>query len=117
MLVLGTALAGVLVVGWPYYVLPVAERVRHPFHPWLRPSGYVGQSAGLVALAIFLFLWLYPLRKKYRWLAWTGSLARWLDVHVSAALLLPLLVTIHAGWRFGGVIGLGRHAQAGSRGT
>ena len=106
-LVLATALAGVLVVGWPYYVLPVAERVRHPFHPWLRPSGYVGQSAGLVALAIFLFLWLYPLRKKYRWLGWTGSLARWLDVHVSAALLLPLLVTIHAGWRFGGVIGLG----------
>jgi len=106
-LVLATALAGVLVVGWPYYVLPIAERVRHPFHPWLRPSGYVGQSAGLVALAIFVFLWLYPLRKKYRWLGWTGSLARWLDVHVSAALLLPLLVTIHAGWRFGGVIGLG----------
>jgi hypothetical protein len=106
-LVLATALAGVLIVGWPYYVLPVAERVRHPLHPWLRPSGYVGQSAGLVALAIFLFLWLYPLRKKYRWLGWTGSLARWLDVHVSAALLLPLLVTIHAGWRFGGVIGLG----------
>jgi hypothetical protein len=106
-LVLATALAGVLVVGSPYYLLPVAERVRHPFHPWLRPSGYVGQTAGLVALAIFLFLWLYPLRKKYRWLGWTGSLARWLDVHVSAALLLPLLVTIHAGWRFGGVIGLG----------
>ena len=106
-LVLATALAGVLVVGSPYYLLPVAERVRHQFHPWLRPSGYVGQTAGLVALAIFLFLWLYPLRKKYRWLGWTGSLARWLDVHVSAALLLPLLVTIHAGWRFGGVIGLG----------
>jgi hypothetical protein len=106
-LVLATALAGVLVVGWPYYVLPMADRVRHPFHPWLRPSGYVGQSAGLVALGIFLFLWLYPLRKKFRWLGWTGSLARWLDVHVSAALLLPLLVTIHAGWRFGGVIGLG----------
>jgi hypothetical protein len=85
----------------------VAERVRDPLHPWLRPSGYIGQSAGIAALAIFAFLWLYPLRKKYRWLGWTGSLARWLDVHVSAALLLPLLVTIHAGWRFGGVIGLG----------
>jgi hypothetical protein len=105
--VLATLLAGILVYGWPYYVLPMAERVRHPMHAWLRPSGYVGQSAGLVALAIFGFLWLYPLRKKYRWLGWTGSIARWLDVHVAAALLLPLLVTIHAGWRFGGVIGLG----------
>lgn len=106
-IVVATLLAGVLVVGEPYYVLPVAERVRHPFHPWLRPSGYVGQSAGILALAIFLFLWLYPLRKKYRWLAFTGAVARWLDVHVAAALVLPLLVTIHAGWRFGGVIGLG----------
>jgi hypothetical protein len=106
-LVLSTLLAGILVYGWPYYALPIAERVRHPMHAWLRPSGYVGQSAGIVALGIFGFLWLYPLRKKYRWLGWTGSIARWLDVHVAAALLLPLLVTIHAGWRFGGVIGLG----------
>lgn len=105
--VLAALLAGVLVYGAPYYRLPMAERVRDPMHAWLRPSGYVGQSAGLVALAVFVFLWLYPLRKRYRWLAWTGSLARWLDVHVSAALLLPLLVTIHAAWRFGGVIGLG----------
>jgi hypothetical protein len=100
-------LAGVLVYGTPYYRLPVAERVRDPLHAWLRPSGYVGQSAGIIALLIFGFLWLYPLRKRVRWLAFTGSIARWLDVHVSAALLLPLLVTIHAGWRFGGVIGLG----------
>jgi hypothetical protein len=102
-----TLLAGMLVAGAPYYSLAVAERVRHPYHPWLRPSGYIGQTAGIVALAIFVFLWIYPLRKKYRWLAFTGAVARWLDVHVAAALLLPLLVTIHAGWRFGGVIGLG----------
>lgn len=106
-IVVATMLAGILVVGEPYYVLPVAERVRHPFHAWLRPSGYVGQSAGIAALGIFVFLWLYPLRKKFRWLAFTGAVARWLDVHVATALLLPLLVTIHAGWRFGGVIGLG----------
>lgn len=106
-IVVAMLLAGVLVIGQPYYALAVAERVRHPYHVWLRPSGYVGQSAGIAALTIFLFLWLYPLRKKFRWLAFTGAVARWLDVHVAAALVLPLLVTIHAGWRFGGVIGLG----------
>ena len=106
-IVVATLLAGALVIGQPYYALAVAERVRHPFHPWLRPSGYVGQSAGIAALAIFILLWLYPLRKKLRWLAFTGAVARWLDVHVAAALVLPLLVTIHAGWHFGGVIGLG----------
>lgn len=94
-------------VGFPYYMMPVAERVRSPMHPWLRPSGYIGQSAGLLAIAIFLFLWLYPIRKRARWLAWTGTVARWLDVHVMAALVLPLLVAIHSAWRFEGLIGLG----------
>ena len=74
---------------------------------WLRPSGYVGQTAGILALVIFLFLWLYPFRKKYRWLAWTGSMARWMDAHVLVALALPLLAAIHASWRFEGLIGLG----------
>lgn len=106
-ILLASLLAGVLVFGERYYRLPVAERVRDPLHVWLRPSGYVGQTAGIVALLIFGFLWLYPLRKRARWLAFTGTIAQWLNVHVSAALLLPLLVTIHAGWRFGGVIGLG----------
>jgi len=100
-------LVAICALGFPYYILPVAGRMRSPFHPWLKPAGYVGQSAGLLAIAIFIFLWLYPIRKKARWLAWTGSVARWLDVHVLAALALPLLVAIHAAWRFEGLIGLG----------
>lgn len=100
-------LVAICVVGLPYYTQPVAERVRSPFHPWLKPAGYIGQSAGLLAVTIFIFLWLYPFRKKARWLAWTGSVGRWLDVHVLAALSLPLLVAIHAAWRFEGLIGLG----------
>jgi len=100
-------LGAICLAGWPYYAQPIAERVRSPLHPWLKPSGYIGQSAGLLALAIFIFLWLYPVRKKFRWLAFTGAIARWLDVHVLAALGLPLLVAIHAAWRFAGLIGLG----------
>jgi hypothetical protein len=67
----------------------------------------VGQSAGILAFLIFLFLWLYPLRKKVKALAFTGSIARWLDVHVTAALALPLLLAIHSAWRSDGVIGIG----------
>jgi len=101
------ALGAIFVYGFPYYRLPLEQRVRSPLHPWLRPSGYVGQSLGLASLAVFLFLWLYPLRKKFRWLSFTGTIARWLDVHVVSALVLPLAVALHAAWRFGGVIGLG----------
>ena len=107
-------LIGILVAlnlaGAPYYALGMAERVRHPLHAWLRPSGYVGQSAGILALLIFTFLWLYPLRKKLKKLAFLGSVGRWLDVHVTAALAMPLLLAIHAAWRFDGVIGLGYYA-------
>jgi hypothetical protein len=101
------ALGAICLGGWPYYASPMAARVRSPLHVWLKPSGYIGQSAGILALAIFIFLWLYPVRKKFRWLAFTGTIARWLDVHVLAALGLPLLVAIHAAWRFTGLIGLG----------
>jgi hypothetical protein len=101
------ALAAICLAGARYYLAPMAGRVRNPWHAWLKPSGYIGQSAGLLALALFLFLWLYPLRKKFRWLAFTGAISRWLNAHVLAALALPLLVAVHAAWRFGGVIGLG----------
>ena len=105
--VIATALIAVNAIGAPYYVLPLEERVRSPLHAWFRPSGYVGQPAGILAILIFLFLWAYPFRKKYKWLAWTGAMGRWLDVHVTLALALPLLLAIHAAWRFDGVIGLG----------
>ena len=95
------------VAGMPYYLASAGARARSPLNPWLRPSGYIGQAAGIVAFLIFVFLWLYPLRKKFRALAFTGAVGRWLDVHVSAALLMPLLVGVHAGWRFEGIIGLG----------
>lgn len=97
--------------GLPYYRLPLAERIRSPLHPWFKPSGYVGQSAGILAFALFCFLWLYPLRKKIRWLAWTGSLRSWLDLHVLAGLAIPLLGAAHASWRFEGLIGLGYGAM------
>ncbi len=102
-----TALTIINLAGASYYFAPTTARPRHPFHAFLKPSGTVGQTAGILAFVIFVFLWLYPLRKKVRSLAWTGTLARWLDVHVTTAIGLPLLLTIHAAWRADGVIGLG----------
>jgi len=106
-IVLIVALAAANLWGAPYYFASTGERVRDPMHKLLRPSGLVGQSAGIVAFLVFAFLWLYPLRKKYRSLAFTGTIGKWLDVHVTSALGLPLLLTIHAAWRSQGVIGIG----------
>ena len=109
-LALGALLALPLAVtawGIAYYSVPVADRVRSPLHALLRPSGPVGQSFGLLGLAFFLFMWLYPMRRSFRWLAWTGPLGSWMRVHTVAGLALPILVAVHAGWRFDGLIGLG----------
>lgn len=107
------AFATIHVVALPYYSLSVAGRVRHPLHVWFKPSGYVGQTAGILAALLFLFMWLYSLRKRVRWLAFAGTLGSWLDVHIFVGLVLPLLGAVHAAWRFEGVIGLGYAAMLG----
>lgn len=99
--------AGLLAVnfaGLSYFAAPPGVRVRHALHPWLRASGYVGQPLGI----LFLFLWLYPIRKKFMSkLAFTGRMPVWLNWHVAAGLVVPWAAATHAGWRFTGMIGLG----------
>jgi hypothetical protein len=101
------ALILVNLTGLEYYLLTAAGRARSPLHPWFRSTGIVGQSAGIAAFLLFLFLWLYPIRKRMSWLASAGSLTRWLDVHIVVGLVVPIVGAIHAGWRFRGLIGLG----------
>jgi len=111
LLLAALTLVAITLLGSSYYLAPIGERVRSPWHAWLKPSGMVGQAAGLLAFFIFLSLWLYPLRRRFRWLAFTGTMAKWLNWHVAMALLLPLLAAVHASWRFRGLIGLGYAAM------
>lgn len=102
---------GITIGGWSYYSAPAAVRLRHPAHELLRSSGLVGLSLGVLGLTLFLFLWLYPLRKHVRWLAWTGQVGSWLRVHIVFGLSVPVIIAAHAGWRFEGLIGLGYWAM------
>jgi hypothetical protein len=95
------------VLGFGYYLATQSERVRSPLHAWFRPSGLFGQSAGIVSFALFLFLWLYPLRKRFPALSFLGPQAKLLDLHIVAGILIPVLAATHAAWRFSGIIGLG----------
>lgn len=102
-----------LVTAWgvPYYVATDAQRLRHALHPLLKSSGTLGLGFGVVALLLFVFMWLYPLRKQAKWLAWTGSVGTWMDVHIVMGLAVPGIAAVHAGWRFDGLIGLGYFAM------
>ncbi|MFN7966008.1 MAG: hypothetical protein U0V87_10020 [Acidobacteriota bacterium] len=100
------------IAGASYYFAPFAARIRHPLAATLRPSGLIGQGAGVLALLMFLFLWLYPLRKRLLPLHSAGALPRWLDWHIAAGIGAPLFGAVHAGWRFTGLVGLGYGAMA-----
>lgn len=102
-----------LVTAWglPYYLASTAERLRHPLNGLLKSSGPIGLAFGVAALAMFVFMWLYPFRKSAKWLAWTGPVGRWLDVHIVMGLALPPLAAVHAGWHFDGLIGMGMLAM------
>jgi len=110
-----TLLLGILVavnvIGIPYFILAAPQRVRSPLHVWFKPSGYVGQSAGISTLALFAFMYLYPLRKRLGNRPFLGSIVRWFDLHIVAGLIIPLVGATHASWRFNGLIGLGYGAM------
>lgn len=98
-------LAGLLVtaflaaVGREYYPLGHVERLRSPLNPVLRPSGSWGHPLGLVATGAMLFTFLYAFRKRMRALQGRGSIRTWLDLHVFAGFLAPILTAFHAAFR------------------
>jgi hypothetical protein len=92
--------------GVPYYLLPSAERAVSPDHAELRPSGTLGKALGMAGSAMLLLVYLYPLRKKWKWLAKKGKTKNWLDYHILMGLAAPMLVTFHSAFKLSGVAGL-----------
>jgi hypothetical protein len=99
------ALAGAAIViavavsGMHYYLLPLAERVRSPQHAIFKPSGTVGRNLGIVGLAMFSVMFLYPLRKRLSFLSGWGTTKNWLDYHIVLGIVAPILITFHASFK------------------
>jgi len=55
---------------------------------------------------MFGILFLYPLRKRWRWLSTIGSTRRWLNFHVFFGITTPMVVTFHTAFKWNGVAGL-----------
>jgi hypothetical protein len=103
------ALAIVLVIagyGFDYYTLSAANRPFSPKHDALRPSGPIGIKLGLFGVLLFFLIYLYPLRKKWGWLARQGNSRHWLDFHVVLGTLAPVIVAFHATFKFGNIAGM-----------
>lgn len=98
--------AAIVIYGADYYWLSLAERPFSPKHLLLKPSGRVGISLGIFGLSLFFLIFLYPLRKRISWLARRGSAKHWLDFHVIAGCLAPVVIMFHASFKFQGIAGM-----------
>ena len=96
----------IAVYGFNYYTLSPADRPFSVKHAMLRPSGAVGLKLGFLGLAMFLVIFLYPLRKRWAWLGRQGSARHWLDFHVLLGLWAPFVIALHASFKFRGFAGI-----------
>jgi len=92
--------------GFDYYKLSAIDRPFSPKHHLLRPSGPVGLYLGFMGVALFLGIFLYPIRKHWAWLGQIGSTRHWLDIHVLMGLTAPFIIAFHSTLKFKGIAGM-----------
>jgi hypothetical protein len=93
--------------GMSYYKLGTEERVYHPEHSTLKPSGLIGHGLGIVGtLFIITGVSIYMARKRYRFLSRVGLLKHWLEFHIFLCTLGPILVLFHTSYKFGGLVAI-----------
>jgi hypothetical protein len=103
------AIAIVLVIagyGFNYYTLSSLNRPYSPKHDLLKPSGTIGIKLGMLGVFLFFLIYLYPLRKKWGWLARQGNSRHWLDFHIVLGTLAPVIIAFHASFKFGNIAGM-----------
>jgi hypothetical protein len=92
--------------GFDYYKLAAVDRPFSPKHHMLRPSGPIGLYLGFMGVALFIGIFLYPIRKHWPWLGQIGSTRHWLDIHVLMGLTAPCIIAFHSSLKFKGIAGM-----------
>jgi len=93
--------------GMSYYGTSLEERVYHPDHQFLKPSGILGHGMGIIgSLLMIIGVASYMARKRYRSLSRLGLLKHWLEFHIFLCTLGPILVLYHTSYKFGGLVAI-----------
>ncbi len=98
--------AAMALYGRNYYII---DQVQRPFsykHAQLKPSGTVGLKLGMFGLFLFCLVYLYPLRKRWMWLARQGKAKHWLDFHMILGLVAPVVISFHSAFKIQGFAGM-----------
>ncbi|MGA8763085.1 MAG: hypothetical protein WB562_09495 [Candidatus Sulfotelmatobacter sp.] len=100
------AIVALAIYGQDYYRLSQADRPFSPKHHLLKPSGAVGINLGLLGVLLLCGIFLYPLRKRWRWLQKRGNSEHWLDHHVVLGVAAPFCIAFHSSFKFRGLAGV-----------
>ena len=92
--------------GQDYYRLSQPERALSPKHHLLKPGGVVGVNLGVLGILLVCGLFLYSLRRRWRWVQKRGTSKHWLDVHVVLGVAAPVCIAFHSSFKFRGLAGL-----------
>lgn len=79
-----------LYVGW-----------RFPTQRYITPERGIGYALGIIGGSLMLLLLLYSARKRFRWLGFLGSVARWFRFHMVLGILGPLCILYHSNFSLG----------------
>lgn len=101
-----TLIVALTVHGFDYYTMDATQRPFSPKHLALKPSGTIGIKLGFLGLAMFLVIFLYPLRKRWGWLQRQGNSRHWLDFHVMLGIAAPFVIAFHSSFKFAGFAGM-----------
>lgn len=93
--------------GISYYNESLEERVYHPNHLLLKPSGVMGHGMGILGSFLMITGMLsYMARKRYRFMSRWGILKHWLEFHIFLCTLGPVLILFHTAFKFGGLVAI-----------
>jgi hypothetical protein len=96
----------IFIYGSDYYKLAPVDRPFSPKFHLLRPSGPIGLSLGFFGVVLFVGIFVYPIRKKWSWLAKQGNSKHWLDIHILMGLTVPFIIAFHSSFKFRGIAGM-----------
>ncbi len=63
----------------------------------------LGYALGIVGTLLILFLLIYPLRKRFKWLKVLGNVRNWFRVHMILGVMGPLTILYHSNFMLGSV--------------
>ena len=88
-------------LGFLLAALLIVAGLKLPLARVLTPERGLGYLLGVVGGSAMLLLLIYPARKRFPWLAATGSVKRWFQIHMVLGVAGPLCILYHANFSLG----------------